>query len=135
MRPMATPGADRAGRTDLHNAALEGDAPRVRHLLEAGADPTIADAEGFTPLHLAAQQQQEAGVEALLAFDAPGDAVDGGGDTPLFRAVLSADGDPRVVHRLVGAGADPDLANAHGRSPRALARLIGNHDTSTYFSA
>ena len=95
----------------------------------------MADAEGFTPLHLAAQQQQEAVVEVLLAFGVPVDAVDAWGNTPLFRAVFSADGDPRVVHRLMRAGADPDLANAHGRSPRGLAELIGNHDTSTYFTS
>jgi ankyrin repeat protein len=55
------------------------------------------------------------------------------GDTPLYRAVFNATGDPAGVRRLVSAGADPDLANASGRSPRELAEMIANYDTSGFF--
>ncbi len=39
--------------TELYDAAYEGDAERVRKLLEGGSDPNIRDGE--TPLHLAAK--------------------------------------------------------------------------------
>ena len=45
---------DAAGRTELHWAALEDDAGRVRKLLGAGADPSVADNWGRTPLYYAA---------------------------------------------------------------------------------
>jgi ankyrin repeat protein len=42
------------GRTNLHKAALEGDAERVKELLKKGADPNTKDKKGRTPLHAAA---------------------------------------------------------------------------------
>lgn len=74
-------------------------------------------------------------MEALLAAGAAVDPVDSMGNTPLFRAVFNAKGDPSVVRLLVVAGADADHPNATGQSPRGLARLIGNYDTSGYFPA
>jgi ankyrin repeat protein len=69
----------------------------------------------------------------LLDAGAPVDPVDAWGNTPLSRAVFNAKGDPAIVRRLVSAGADPDVANASGRSPRELAGIIGNYDTAGFF--
>jgi ankyrin repeat protein len=41
-------------RTDLHKAALLGNAERVKELLKKGADPNTQDKYGRTPLHKAA---------------------------------------------------------------------------------
>jgi ankyrin repeat protein len=41
-------------QTDLHIAALAGDAERVKELLKKGADPNIQNEYGRTPLHKAA---------------------------------------------------------------------------------
>ena len=71
----------------------------------------------------------------LLDAGAPVDPVDAWGNTPLFRAVFNAKGDPAIVRRLVSAGADPDHVNASGRSPRALAGMIANYDTSGFFDS
>ena len=72
-------------------------------------------------------------VEVLLDAGAPVDPVDQWGNTPLWRAVFNANGNARVVRRLVLAGADPDKANASSKTPRELATTIANYDTSEYF--
>ena len=41
------------GNTLLHSAVADGDIGEVRRLLEAGADPRIANREGHTPLRVA----------------------------------------------------------------------------------
>jgi ankyrin repeat protein len=47
--------------------------------------------------------------------------------------VFNANGDLRIVRLLVRAGADPDIENASGRTPRQLASTIANYDTSGCF--
>jgi ankyrin repeat protein len=121
------------GRTPLHYAALDAPVDRVSSLIAEGFSVAAVDEQGFTPLHFACQQYRDEVVEVLLNAGAPVDPIDAWGNTPLFRAVFSANGDPAVVLRLVAAGADPDLANESGQSPRGLAAIIGNYDTSGYF--
>jgi ankyrin repeat protein len=42
------------GRTNLHKAAFDGNAERVKELLKKGANPNTKDKKGRTPLHWAA---------------------------------------------------------------------------------
>jgi len=132
---MTSDDPDRLGRTSLHYAALDGPVGQVRNLVASGANVAATDEQGFTPLHLACQQYRADVVEVLLNAGAPVDPVDAWGNTPLYRAIVNAKGDPAVVRRLVSAGADPDLANASGRSPRELAETIANYDTSGFFDS
>lgn len=60
-------------------------------------------------------------VGSLLVAGAAVDAPDEQGNTPLWQAVFSYRGDGAVMSLLVKAGADPDMANLHGVSPRRLA--------------
>ena len=56
--------------TDLHSAAFEGDAERVRELLKKGADPNVRDEDGDTPLHDAASVGHVNVVRLLLEHGA-----------------------------------------------------------------
>ena len=114
-------------------SALDRPAEDVAALLADGADVAAKDKQGFTAVHLACQENRLTIVELLLAADAPVDPADQWGNTPLWRAVFNAHGDARVVRRLVLAGADPDKANASGKTPRELATTIANYDTSEFF--
>ena len=120
---------DRAGRSPLHYAALDGDAEQVRRLLAAGKNPNLVDwAAGFTPLHFSAQGQHADVARALLAAGAEVDPVDHLGRTPLAVALLhvrSGAGD--VIKVLLDHGAYPDSPNAHGISPRQLAQSAERH--------
>jgi ankyrin repeat protein len=124
---------DRAGRTDLHYAALEDDSARAQALIAAGADLNVQDRGGFTPLHFAAQQYSVTVARLLLESGAKVDSVNRYGNTPLWTAVFDSKGRGGVIELLRGAGADPKHFNRAGQTPVGLARLIGNLDVAQFF--
>jgi ankyrin repeat protein len=141
---------DGQGRTALHCAAMYGftarDRGRVVALLDtlvlAGADAD-AIAAGATPLLLLLGARAEpgtaadeevllAGIDQLLAQDVALDSRDPRGFGPLHLAALH--GLPRVVQRLLAAGADPDLRDSLNRSPREVALMRGFVDIAAEFA-
>lgn len=120
------------GRTELHYRAAEGDVEKVLSQLRAGDPVDATDRDGFTALHLAAQQSHAAVAEVLLRNGAAVDARDVYGNTPLWRAVFSSAGAGDTVEVLIAHGADPDVANRSGVSPRQLADRIATFDVSRY---
>jgi uncharacterized protein len=38
-----------------------------------------------------------------------------------------------MIEQLLSRGADPDVVNRHGQTPRGLAELIGNYDVAQFF--
>ncbi len=127
------PGVDRMGRTELHYAANEGDLTKVKALLAGGARAELPDDNGWTPLHFAAQARSVPVAEALLAAGSPTDAPDRDGNTPLSTAVFNSHGEGELIALLRRHGADATRRNAHGISPVALARSIGNYDIAQFF--
>jgi len=124
---------DQAGRTDLHHAANEGRTADVEALLDSGANPALADRQGWTPLHFAAQSQHADIARVLLRVGAAVDAGDVFGKTTLGVAVFNVgDGEGEVIQVLLDAGADPDLKNHAGVSPRDLVERIANFDLSKH---
>lgn len=104
-----TQSPDRAGRIDVHYAALEGRLADVEAGILAGDNINLADEEGFTPLHFAAQGGHARIVGALLAAGAHIEARNAFGNTPLWIAVMhTCDGDGAAVTALLEAGADAD---------------------------
>lgn len=84
-------------------AARSGNAPRVRELLAAGAQPDSRDRNGDSGLNFAARRGDLATAEALLAAHANPNLADVAGVTPLMAASFA--GRPDLVHRLLDAGA------------------------------
>ena len=133
MPHRRTPGSDRAGRSDLHYAAADGNVGEVQRLIAAGADVRQTDTSGWTPLHFAAQSQHTGVVRLLLSSGAEVDARDSHGNTPLSSATFSSRGAGGCIAALRAAGADPHRTNHHGVSPVDLARRIANFDVAQHF--
>lgn len=116
-------------------AALWADRPEVvRLLLDAGARVDAVDHRGWHPLLIASAWSSPACLEAILAagvspnFQAP--APGPGSPPPHFpriaaiHAALRSDRTDSVAS-LVRAGADPDLADDSGVTPRSVAAPAG----------
>jgi ankyrin repeat protein len=121
---------------DLHKAAREGDADRVRELLDAGADVNVRNADKqrlqYTPLHWAAYYGHLEIAEILISRGADLDAEDPDYSTPLYLA--AEQGYPEVVKFLISKGAKVNVKSARwGYTPlhRAawgpVARRFGQH--------
>ena len=126
---------DREGRTPLHYAALEDRADDVRELLDAGAEVNAQDRGGYTPLHFAAQQGSISAATLLVAAGAQVEIADGFGNTALHKAAFQFQGgDPALIRLLLDAGADPDIRNNTGKSPREVALLFDRPGVRAAFS-
>ena len=123
-----TSDVDRYGRAALHYAVLDARTDEVEQLLNGGADPNVAGKAGQTPLHFAAQEYRPAEAALLCSVGAVVDARDKHGNSPLFRATFASRGRADVITILLANGANADLPNNSGVTPRQLAQRIANSD-------
>jgi ankyrin repeat protein len=100
----------------------------VKLLVVAGTNVNHHDSDQrWTALAFAARGGHFEVCKILLAAGSNVDSTDRFGNTPLWRATFSRH--KEIVALLVEYGANPDLKNDHGISPRLLAEDAG----STYF--
>lgn len=152
---------DRAGRTPLHYAAIDGprdqtnawqetDPARIaelhrasvehrltntRHLVDSGADVNAADENGYTPLHFAVNADSVEVVRYLLDSGANLESVNDKGETPLNIAVgNTSSGAAAIIAFLRERGADPFRPANNGRSAIDHLRMIGNQDKRAPFA-
>ncbi len=125
---------DATGRTPLSLAVAIGSLPAVRHLLAAGVRPDSVDWVGRPPLYYAALAREAEIVAALIEAGADPNRADAGGITPLMAAIGMHDvrdfgyegfqfvlintpvKETRTIRALLEGGADPNLADAAGRT-------------------
>jgi len=113
---------------DLHKAAREGDADRVRELLDAGADVNVRNSSNavkllrggtplqWTSLHYAAYYGHLEIAEILISRGADLDADDPYYSTPLYLA--AEEGHPEVVEFLISKGAKVNVkSSSSGYTP------------------
>ncbi len=109
--------------SELHWAAIEGDADEVRRLLASGASVSASETlwGQETPLHWAAFGGSRQAVRLLLDAGASVEAQDDYNETALHKA-LSAD-DPKYLAliELLLRGADPNAITGWGATPLHLA--------------
>ncbi|TWP51771.1 hypothetical protein FKR81_12970 [Lentzea tibetensis] len=120
LRRLLQAGASpRAARSPLVAAAGGGHVDVVQALLAAGSELEEV-AWGRTGLGTAAMLNQAPAVDFLIEAGAHVDARDDNGRTPLMQAAVH--GYPRIVERLLRAGADRSLVDNAGKTARDLIR-------------
>ena len=118
---------DDLGRTKLHFAANNGSVATVKKLLGDGIDINAQDDIGWTALHFASQNNHFKTMALLLEYNADPNLHDKQGNGPLWTAAMHVKkGDCQGVITLLKANANPDHENHHGRTPRYIAKTIGD---------
>jgi ankyrin repeat protein len=113
-----------ASRSDVADAAMNGDLPAVRTLIVKKADVNAAQVDGATALHWAVHRDNAEMVEALIKAGANTKAVNREGTTPLALAAIN--GNARVVEALLKGGADAKAKGPSGETMLMLAARNGN---------
>lgn len=127
MRTIRVDAEGAGGETALMLAALQGDQPTVRLLIERGAQ---VNRPGWTPLHYAATGGQLAIVRMLIDHHAFIDAESPNGTTPLMMAARMKQ--PGAVRLLVELGADPTMRNQVGLDATSYLERVGLRDDAAW---
>lgn len=123
-----------SGQTLLLLAAAVDAADIVSLLLDRGADLQAVDRTGAGPVTRAVRGVQPSVLEVLLRCGADPNQKDNLGSPPLYYAVWRTDDEPpekleRMIKILLSHGADPDLSNDAGMTPRTQAEMFKHiHD-------
>ncbi|MGO4774177.1 ankyrin repeat domain-containing protein [Lysobacter sp. 2RAB21] len=103
---------------ELAQAAADGDAARVRSLVQAGADPNAHGDRGVNLLQYAMLAHSPSGLQALLDNGADPSWPGMGGSTAVHGAAIA--NDPQYLDLLLAHRADPNTAHAEtGETPLA----------------
>ena len=113
---------------DLFEAAALGDVPRLRELLEVGADPNEFAPDGFTPLTLAAFFKRPAAVRLLLerGADVHQRARNEQIQVLPIHSAAADGGSVEIVQMLLDAGADVNAEQPGGFTAIDAARQEDN---------
>lgn len=125
-------GVDEYGRSDLWNAAFEGDFDLVKKILSTNVDPNSGDDTGLTPLHMAIQQKHVNVIHLLLDSGADINQPDKNGNIPLWTAIHNWRQELDVILLLLEHGADPTIKNHHGNAVMAVLENSNSLEVKPY---
>eukprot|EP00658_Telonema_sp_P-2_P008034 TRINITY_DN13005_c0_g2_i5.p1 TRINITY_DN13005_c0_g2~~TRINITY_DN13005_c0_g2_i5.p1 ORF type:complete len:2524 (-),score=677.64 TRINITY_DN13005_c0_g2_i5:142-7713(-) len=120
---------DAQGRSALHFAVQHNRAKSVRALLQAGANPNLADRHGCTPLMVAAYHGCTECAELLCRYRAAVNDQDNTGRSAAHWAVAYKWSCVEVVKVLLRYGASVSLADDNGHTPLEVCVVqLGDQD-------
>ncbi len=115
-----------AGRSDVSDAAMRGDAAAVRTLVAQKADVNATQPDGATALHWAVHHGNRELVDLLVRAGANVKAANRIGVTPLSMASLA--GNAAIIDLLLKGGANVNERGPNGETPLMMAARNGNPD-------
>lgn len=116
----------------LNKAAYEGDTEKVAAILKTHPDPDARDSSGGTALHAAMFQKNIKVVQMLVDYGLDVNAIGPkNGYTPLHDAVWG--NNPEAIRFLLSKGANPDIKNHDGLTPKEKAIQEGKTDLAEIF--
>jgi ankyrin repeat protein len=95
-----------AGKSEVADAAMQGNSSAVRSLLQQNADVNAPQVDGTTALHWAVQANDLELTELLIRAGGHVTSANHAGATPLLLATVN--GNAAIMERLIKAGADPN---------------------------
>jgi uncharacterized protein len=110
----------------LHKAAWQGDLPRLKELLKAGADPQAVDAQGRTPLHVATFAHRREAIRELAQAGANLDALEH--DRYDAVTIASVADDPATLGLLLSLGASAKQTTSRYDGTALIAAAHLGHD-------
>jgi len=113
-----------AGRSDVADAVMRGDAAAVRTLLQQRADVNAPQIDGATALHWAVYRDDLETAQLLLRAGARANVANRSGITPLAMACLY--GNVNMINTLIAAGANAKELGPTGETTLMLAARNGN---------
>lgn len=124
---------DSDGRTALINAVIENKPDFIYWLVDNGANINAQDRIGYSVLHFAGQNFLVDIAKFFLEKGTNPNLQDIHGNTALWTAIFNAKlptDEQGVVKLLLKFGADPDLINKHGKTPKFMYHTFHNSDIS-----
>jgi ankyrin repeat protein len=123
------------GETALHIASASGILAVVSRLLDAGADPNMPDGQGYTALYPALVQEHQDVARQLLKYcDDKVNPIVSVDELSTALHVACRFAFTKMVDELLDGGADKNVVDSHGRTPRqdvlAWARSDRDYDVS-----
>jgi len=115
-----------AGRSDVADAVMNGNAERLQLLLQQKADVNVPQTDGATALHWAVYRDDLETVNLLIRAGAKIDVKNREGISPL--AMASLYGNLAVVDKLLEAGSDAKQRGPSGETMLMLAARNGRPD-------
>jgi 2-keto-4-pentenoate hydratase len=118
-----------AQAAEIHDAAKEGDAEKIKTLLKANPNAVNStEKDGGTPLHFAAVGGKAQVAALLIANGADVNAESSSGVTPLHSAAYA--GHAEIVELLLSKGANVNAKASTGATPLDLAQARGNNEVA-----
>ena len=125
---------DGEGRTALINAVIENKPDFVYWLINNGANINHQDRIGYSVLHFIGQDKLVDFAKYFLEKGADPNLQDIHGNTPLWTAIFNEKiqtHNSGVVKLLLKFGANPDITNNYGKTPRIMYETFNKADIST----